>query len=279
VPSFSAGDGTLLAYREEGSGPPLICHPGGPGRASDYLEDLAGLTEHRTLILLDQRGTGRSAVPEDPRSFTPAQLADDVEALRGQLGLETIELLGHSAGGKVAQVYASAHPDRLSALLLICSWLSMGPDTEGERAEIRASRSNEPWYPEAAEAAEAMPYARPAERSRLDRMMRPFWYGKWDERCQAHAASADEQMNLRFAGMFAAAPVPELDLAAVGAPTLVVGGSLDVLTPPSLSGELAGRFSAGKLEILEGAGHFPWVDEPAAFRSAVGGFLDGLSNA
>jgi pimeloyl-ACP methyl ester carboxylesterase len=279
VPTFAADDGTLLAYREEGSGPPLICHPGGPGRASDYFEDLAGLTAHRTLILLDQRGTGRSAIPEDPRSFNPAQLADDVEALRRSLGLERIELLGHSAGGKVAQVYASAHPERLSALLLITSWLNMGPDTEQERAQIRASRSAEPWYPDAAEAAEAMPYARPAERSRLDRMMRPFWYGKWDERCQAHAASADEQMNLRFAGMFAAAPVPELDLAAVIAPTLVVGGSLDVLTPPSLSRELAGRFSAGKLEILEGAGHFPWVDEPKSFRGAVGGFLDGLGAA
>lgn len=274
--TFAADDGTLLAYREEGSGPPLICHPGGPGRASDYLEDLAGLTAQRTLILLDQRGTGRSAIPDDPRSFSPAQLADDVEALRQHLGVDTIELLGHSAGGKVAQVYASAHPDRIGALLLICSWLNMGPDTEQERADIRASRCDEPWYPEAAEAAEAMPYARPAERSRLDRMMRPFWYGKWDERCQAHAASADEQMNLRFAGMFAAAPVPELQLDAVTAPTLVVGGSLDVLTPPSCSRELAGRFPAGQLDIVDGAGHFPWVDEPTAFRTAVGGFLDGL---
>jgi len=279
VPTFSADDGTLLAYREEGSGPPLICHPGGPGRASDYLEDLAGLTEHRTLILLDQRGTGRSAVPEDPRSFSPAQLAADVETLRGHLGLHTVELLGHSAGGKVAQVYASEHPDRLRALLLICSWLNMGPDTEAERLDIRASRSDEPWYPEAAEAAEAMPYARPAERSRLDRMIRPFWYGKWDERCQAHAASADEQMNLRFAGVFSAAPVPALHLEDVSAPTLVVGGSLDMLTPPSCSRELAGRFSAGKLEILDGAGHFPWVDEPDAFRSAVGNFLAGLGDA
>jgi pimeloyl-ACP methyl ester carboxylesterase len=68
-------------------------------------------------------------------------------------------------------------------------------------------------------------------------------------------------------------------LAGLAAPTLVVGGSLDVLTPPSLSRELAGRFSAGRLEILEGAGHFPWVDEPNAFRSAVGGFLDGLDEA
>ena len=274
MPTFEAADGTRLSYREEGSGPPLLCHPGGPGRAVDYLEDLAGLTAHRTLVLLDQRGTGRSATPEDPTSFTPVQLAADVEALRRALGLETVELLGHSAGGKVAQVYASTYPDRLRSLLLVCSWLSMSPAADEERAAIRASRAGEPWYAEAAEAAEAMPYATAGERSRLDRMMRPFWYGSWDERCQQHAATADQQMNLRFATIFGRAPVPELNLDAVTAPVLVIGGALDVLTPPLCSRELAGRFAAGELQVIDGAGHFPWVDRPDAFRAVAGDFLD-----
>lgn len=274
--TFAADDGTLLAYREEGSGPPLICHAGGPGLPGDTFDDLGGLTANRTLILLDQRGTGRSAFPDDPYSFTPDQLASDVEALRRHLGLDTVELLGHSAGGKVAQVYASRFPERIGALILVCSWLGSPPDAEAERADIRGRRAGEAWYAEAIEAQEALPYARPAERAMLERMTRPFWYGRWDETAQAHATRNDGMVNLRFAAAFQRAPVPELHLDQVQAPVLVVGGALDALTPPACSRELAERFPAGQLEILDGAGHFPWVDDPAAFRTVVAEFLDGV---
>jgi proline iminopeptidase len=277
VTTFAADDGTLLAYREEGSGPPLICHAGGPGLPGDTFDDLGGLTAHRTLILLDQRGTGRSAFPDDPYSFTPDQLASDVEALRRHLGLDTIELLGHSAGGKVAQVYASRFPECIGALVLVCSWLGSPPDADGERVEIRNQRAGELWYAEAIEAQEALPYARPAERAMLERMTRPFWYGRWDDAAQAHATRNDGMVSLRFATVFQRAPVPELQLDKVSAPVLVIGGALDALTPPACSRELAERFSAGHLEILDGAGHFPWVDEPEAFRTVTVAFLDGIA--
>jgi pimeloyl-ACP methyl ester carboxylesterase len=276
VTTFAAADGTLLAYREVGSGPPLVCHAGGPGLPGDTFDDLGGLSADRTLILLDPRGTGRSAFPDDPYSFTPDRLAADVEALRRHLGLDTIELLGHSAGGKVAQVYASQHPESVGALILVCSWLGSPPDAEAERAEIRGQRAGESWYAEAIEAQEALPYARPSERAMLDRMTRPFWYGRWDETAQAHATRNDGMVNLRFAAAFQRAPVPELQLDKVTAPVLVVGGALDALTPPACSRELAERFPSGQLEVLDGAGHFPWVDDPAAFRAVVAKFLDGV---
>jgi pimeloyl-ACP methyl ester carboxylesterase len=276
VTTFAADDGTLLAYREVGSGPPLICHPGGPGLPGDTFDDLGGLSADRTLILLDQRGTGRSAFPDDPYSFTPEVLAADVEALRRHLGLDTIELLGHSAGGKVAQVYASRFPECVGALILVCSWLGAPPDADAERADIRGRRAGESWYAEAVEAQEALPYARASERAMLERMTRPFWYGRWDEKAEAHATRNDGMVSLRLATVFQRAEVPELHLEKVLAPVLVVGGALDALTPPACSRELAGRFPAGKLEILDGAGHFPWVDEPAAFRAATTSFLDGV---
>ena len=66
---FSAADGTSLAYTEVGAGPRLLCVPGGPGRASAYLEDLGGLADERTLVLLDSRATGASEVPADPSTL------------------------------------------------------------------------------------------------------------------------------------------------------------------------------------------------------------------
>ena len=57
MPSFCAADGTELAYHVRGEGAPLVCLPGGPGRASSYLGDLGGLSAHRRLILLNGRTT------------------------------------------------------------------------------------------------------------------------------------------------------------------------------------------------------------------------------
>ena len=71
--------------------------------ASAYLGDLGGLAAHRQLVLLDLRGTGDSAVPADPVDVPLSTgRSDDVEALRVHLGLERIDLLGHSAGGSLA---------------------------------------------------------------------------------------------------------------------------------------------------------------------------------
>ena len=87
VSRFAAPDGTSLACTEVGAGARLLCLPGGPGRASAYLEDLGGLSAERTLVLLDSRATGASEVPADPSSLRFDRLAEDVDALREHLGM------------------------------------------------------------------------------------------------------------------------------------------------------------------------------------------------
>src|SRR3954447_17764008 len=116
--SFRTADGRTLAYRREGDGPLLVCHPGGPGFSSRYFGDLAGLGESFTLILLDPRGTGGSDCPADPRAYDTADYVADLDELRTQLGLERMLLLGHSHGGVVAAAYASTHPKRVARLVL-----------------------------------------------------------------------------------------------------------------------------------------------------------------
>ena len=65
--SFRTHDGRRLTFRREGSGPLLVCHPGGPGFSSRYLADLGGLGSTRTLVMLDPRGTADSDAPQDSR--------------------------------------------------------------------------------------------------------------------------------------------------------------------------------------------------------------------
>jgi proline iminopeptidase len=86
MPTFRAEDGTELAYHIRGKGSPLVCLPGGPMRDSRYLGDLGGLSARRQLILLDLRGTGQSAVPDDAASYRCDRLAGDVYALQEHLG-------------------------------------------------------------------------------------------------------------------------------------------------------------------------------------------------
>jgi pimeloyl-ACP methyl ester carboxylesterase len=279
MPFVPAADGTRLAYTEVGSGPPLLCLPGGPGRASAYLEDLAGLSAERTLVRLDNRATGMSEVPADPSSLRFDRLADDVEALRSHLGLERVDVLGHSAGCIVAQVWASRHRNRVRSLVLVTPSDRLQGGSRSDVDAIRASRSDEPWYADAAEAQQALATAPPAQQQALVRATRPFFYGRWDERTQAHAATADTQSNRRAEDGFGAG-VEEVDVAAivaglreVTAPVLVLGGERDALTGVASVDAVAASFPSAQAVVLERAGHFPWVDEPDAFRTAVSSFL------
>jgi proline iminopeptidase len=279
LPSFSSYDGTKLAYTEIGTGPRLLCIPGGPGRAAAYLEDLGGLSTDRTLVLLDARATGRSEVPADPSSLRFDRLADDIDALRERLGEERIDLLAHSAGCLVAQAWAASHPHRVGRLVLVTPSDQLQGGSRADVAGIAAARSDEPWYAEAAEALAAMADAPPAQQQPLVRATRPFMYGRWDEVTQVHAASADRQSSKRAELGFGAG-LEEVDLpgllgglSALQAPVLVVGGERDAVTGVASVHAVAASFPAAQAVVLPRAGHFPWVDEPAAFAEAVRAFL------
>lgn len=277
--TFASYDGTRLAYDEVGTGPRLVCLPGGPGRAAAYLEDLGGLAEQRTLVRFDSRASGRSAVPADPSTLRFDLLADDVEALREHLQEEQIDLLGHSAGCLVAQAYAAAFPERVRSLVLVTPSARLQGGTHADVEAIRAARAGEPWYAGAAEAQAALADAPAAQQQALMTATRPFFYGRWDDRTQAHAASADTQTSKRAAFGFGAG-TEELDaatilgpLADLAAPVLVVGGERDALTGVASVREVASSFRNARTVVLPRAGHFPWVDEPEAFRDAVAKLL------
>ena len=282
---LTTSDGTRLAYTEVGTGPRLVCLPGGPGRSSGYLEDLGGLSASRTLVLLDQRATGHSEVPADPSTLRFDRLADDVEALREHLEQDALDLLGHSAGTLVAQAYAAAHPDRVRSLVLLTpvDVLQRGPGApRTDVPGIRALRAGETWYAEAAEAEAALKDAPPSQQQALQRALRPFFYGRWDERTQAHAATADRQMNKRAELGFAAA-AEQVDvaalLAALGrlqAPVLAVGGERDAATGIDAVHTVAASFPRALAVVLPRAGHFPWVDEPEALLAVLLDFLGSL---
>ena len=278
MPAFIAFDGTELAYHVRGDGDPLICLPGGPMRASACLGDLGGLSGHRRLILLDLRGTGDSAVPADRSSYRCDRLVDDVLALQDHLGLASADVLGHSAGANIALQYALAHPHRVNRLVLVTpSGRAVGlePDA-GMRREVVNLRQGEPWFAEAAAAFERIAAGRGAEADW--EATAPFFYGRWDAAGQAYDATEEEQTNEEAAAAFGAdgafdPAAARAGLAGLGSPVLVIGGRLDLQRPPAVTAEFAALFPTARLVLQPGAGHFPWLDDPGQFVSAVTGFL------
>ncbi|MGB3441012.1 MAG: alpha/beta hydrolase [Actinophytocola sp.] len=272
--TFTANDGIRLAYHRSGSGAPLLCLPGGPMQASAYLEDLGGLSAHHWLVRLDLRGTGDSATPEDTATYRCDRQVDDVEALRTHLGLDRINLLGHSAGGTLALQYATRHPDRIGRLVLVSpSPRPVGIEvTDEARREVAELRRGERWFTDAFAAFERIwsgDYAGanwPA--------IAPFSHGRWNEERQAFAAREAEEINAEAAAAYYSANALDPDgtrgdLARLTAPVLLVTGEYDVGLPPKCAAEYATLFRTAELAVQPQGGHFPWLDDPAWFVATV----------
>ena len=277
MPTFTAPDGTELAYHVTGEGEPLLCLPGGPMRASAYLGDLGGLPG-RQLITLDLRGTGDSAVPADPATYRCDRQVADVEALREHLGLERVDLLAHSAAGDLAILHAARHPERVSALVLITARArALGVDfTVEHRGQAAARRTAEPWFPAAYGAFEAV-WAGTATDDDWDAAT-PFFYGRWDDAARAHAALELEQTNEEAAEAYAShgafdPAATRAAIAALRAPVLLLAGELDGGPLPRIAASIATLFPAAELVVQPGAGHYPWLDDPRRFARTVTEFL------
>ncbi|WP_030339620.1 alpha/beta fold hydrolase [Streptomyces sp. NRRL S-1022] len=277
MPTFTAADGTRLAYHLRGTGEPLAVLPGGPMRASAYLGDLGGLTAHRRLALLDLRGTGDSEVPADPATYRCDRMVDDVEMWRAHMGLEHMDLLAHSAGAALAMLYAARHPHRIRRLLLITpnpSALGLRATPEDRLAAARL-RADEPWF------AGAFPAFRAwlAGEAEFDDVFLPFFHGRWDAAARAHTDAEPRQTNDEageryFAGGAFTPDATRAALGALAAPVLVYAGGLDGGPRPGLARRTAEAFPHAECTVQPGTAHYPWLDDPEWFVSRTLAFLD-----
>lgn len=272
--TFTAPDGTQLAYRLHGHGDPVICLPGASADPA-YLGDLGGLAAHRTLVMLDMRGTGGSAIPDDPTSYRCDRLVDDVEALREHLGPATIDLLAHSGAVNVATQYAARHPRNLRRLALIGpSTRAVGIEITGEtRRAVARLRKDEPWFPAAYAALEALTEGRDGNPDDIA----PFFWGRWDAAAREHHA-ASQPANTDALAHFGAEgafdpPTTRAALADCTAPVLLLTGEYDVNSPPETTAELARLFPHATVVIQPEAGHYPWLDSPTHFTATLAPFL------
>jgi len=282
----------LVYYEAVGRGEPLVVLHGGPGASHDYfLPYLMPLARENRLVFLDERGSGRSEKLDDPKRYTVTAMAGDVEAVRKALKLGTINVLGHSYGGVLAQEYALKYPSAVRKLILCSTFHS-------------TAAMNKVF--------EDMKKAMPAElRERISKMEGDGLYGHGKD--YQKGRYTDDYMTAAwgegyFPYLYGRKPDPNFDPLASGAmswdlyremwgshgefvidgnlasaeyadrlpslkmPTLITVGDHDECAP-SISRTMQTLIPGSKLVVFPEAGHMTFVDQPALFISAVNGFL------
>ncbi|MFF7727041.1 alpha/beta fold hydrolase [Streptomyces sp. NPDC008001] len=171
------------------------------------------------------------------------------------------------------------YPQHVRTLSLITARArALGVDFTGEqRREVIALRAGEPWF-EGARAAYESLWDGSATDADFDAAV-PFFYGRWDAAARAHAAADAEQINEAAAEAYASSGAfdPAAARAAVArlaAPVLVFAGELDGGPRPRVAADVAELFPHAELAVQPGAGHYPWLDDPAYFARTVAAFLD-----
>jgi pimeloyl-ACP methyl ester carboxylesterase len=265
-----------------GSGPVLVCHPGGPGFSSSYFADLAGLWEKFTLVMLNPRGTGGSDRPRDAGAYQIDDYVADLEELRGHLGQERLLLLGHSHGGVVAQAYAAAYPDRVERLVLASSLARFGPEQETAMRAGMDKRSGQPWYADAAAALDEEQHVTFADDRQLtDLFFRevPLYFAHYGA---VEAGYADtlrsETINADALKLFNEKIFNTFDLRerlpSITAPTLVITGDDDFICGPVCAREISAGIPRARGVIVGDSGHMIFVEQPQAFHDEVADFLE-----
>ena len=277
--TFQSHDGTTLHYDVVGKGEPVLLLSGGPGFSPDYLRPIAEkLGDRHRFILLHQRGTGKSVVEKyDANLLSLKTLVGDVEALRKELKVEKLVIAGHSFGGILSMMYAREYPERVAALALIDS----GGPTLKSFPKFNANLESRFSEEERALIAKWSDPERKKENHRravleITKAKTPAYFA---DRAKAKLLiDGLDETSFNDAMFWSIVPqMMTLDLRAglekVKAPVLVLHGKED---PLESAEEVHETFPGSKLEWIENAGHFPWLEQPGQFFAALGGFLHGL---
>jgi 3-oxoadipate enol-lactonase len=259
----TATDGTLIAYDRFGrrEGPPLLLIQGLGTDSRGWALQRIALGRRYRCLALDNRGVGGST--NAPHPFDLEQMARDAVSVLDAEGIASAHVMGASMGGAIGQILAVRHGERVRGLVLACT----------------ACRHHE-WRRELL--AEWATAVRTRGMSAMSgdgmrwlvgpRFHRRF--GPWINLLGRLVLQGEpEHFAAQVDAILALSDDVRFELVGVEAPTLVITGSQDMLTPFGDAEELAEMIPAARLRELRGAAHGLMVEQPNAFNRAVLEFL------
>jgi proline iminopeptidase len=253
--------------------PVVVALHGGPGGDhAGFKPALSPLADKAQIIYLDNRGCGRST-RGGRETYTLDNNVEDLEALRRHLGLGRIVPLGVSYGGMVALSYAVRYPHNVSHVIVVVTAAS---HRFLDRAQQILAERGTPEQRAVAGRLFAGAFENDEQMREYFLVLGPLYSLTFDpervrKRIRAGIPSY-EACNEGFGGFLRSYDVTGR-LAAITAPTLVIGARHDWICPPEFSEEIAGLIPGADLRIFENSGHHVMVDEHAEFIDVVRGFL------
>ena len=255
----TAADGARILYRVSGKGPFGMVLPV-PWGLDSYIQSrgFSSLAFYLALVTFDPRGVGGSDAVASEAEYSNETIARDAAVVADAVGLPRSVVFGHSGGGAIALTYALLFPERVSHLVLLstAAWWSDPnplrvdrgfPSTEDEmRDRMREEVARSVRRPE--RFAHAMDGLLPRMRFSPARL-------RWV------ATEGAKAYDVRGR------------LAEIRAPTLIVHGRDDQRVPLERAEELHRGIRGSRLVVLDDCGHWPHVEQRAAFVAAVKAFL------
>src|SRR3984957_16163278 len=246
-------DGVGIYYEVHGSGPPLLLTHGYSSTSQMWQGQIEALSKHHKLVLWDMRGHGRSDYPSDPAAYSEALTVADMAALLDAAGAARAIVGGLSLGGYMSLAFYRAHPERVTALLIIDTGPGFKKDDARQAWNRRANDTGDRFE---REGLEVLKSASP-ERS-----------GVSHRDATGLARAARGMLTQRDARVIE--QLPEIKV-----PSLVVVGADD--TPfLAASDYMAAKIPGAQKAVIPAAGHAVNIDQPQAFIDAVVPFLEAL---
>ena len=265
--SITANDADIYV-EQAGQGPDVLLIGGLGDTVESWQFQLDGLADRYRLTAFDNRGAGRTAMPEGPVSVEA--MADDAAGVLRALDIRSAHVAGFSGGSATAQELALRHPGAVTSLVLISTWAR--PDVF-----LRTAMEAWTWLPEAA----------PSER----KMLEAFFL--WIYTPRAHEDGMVEQI-IEDAMTFPHPQSPEAfrrqleawkvhdtfdRLPQISVPTLVVAGEVDMITAPRYGKIVADRIPGAEFVVLPGEAHQPFQESPEHFNAMVDAFWTKVISA
>jgi len=255
-------DGATLRER-----PTVIVVHGGPGTYdhSYFKPHFTRLTAVAQVVYIDLRGHGRSA-RENVAEWSFERCADDLRAFCDTVGISRPVVYGHSMGGIVAMIYGARHQGHAAGLVLQSTMARF--DLARLVSGFRRFGGDE--VAELAERDYGGGCVTEAEWARV--------FAAFGPRVPGAEELARRIGNLELArcGMQLFRRLDIVDqLARIKCPTLICVGALDPVTPVEAAREIFDATTAGiaQFEVIDRAGHFPWLDTPDEYWKIVDTFV------
>ena len=254
-------DGAELFYSVRGSGPTCLV-PSVVGTAP-YERQMSALSDHVRLVFVDLRGCGRST--GDLGDLTYARLAADLEAVRTNLGVDRIAVIGHSILGVLALEYARRCPATVSHAIAVATpprgdlaWL-----TTAARAFFEQDASTE-RKAIMQENAARLPASPSFEQSLLAQTPTRFFDPRIDAAPLYEGAIVKPSLFAHSGALTKDWDVT-VDAAGLNVPILLAHGRYDYTVPHVLWEGLVARLPNATFRLFERSGHQPFCEEPERF--------------